>query len=259
MSNKWYGWRPSKPDFRDRRFQLRPMSPANLPPSVSLRDKMPPVYDQGALGSCTAQAIAGAIEYLRIKSEAAEDFTPSRLFIYYEERVMEDSVKEDAGAEIRDGIKVVASTGAPHERVWPYDLARWSAKPSTQAYDDAKANLIGAYRKIDGSNLNAIKTALVMGLPVIFGFSVYEEFESDEVAHTGFLRRPSSASQMLGGHAVMIVGYDDATQRFTVRNSWGEDWGDKGYFTMGYDYATDPDLASDFWAIEAPCEEGVSV
>jgi C1A family cysteine protease len=249
-SNKWYGWRPSKPDFRDARFAVRPMSPALLPRRVDLTDKMPEVYDQGELGSCTANALCGAMEYLMMRT-GREAFTPSRLFVYYEERVMEDSVKEDAGAEIKDGIKVLAKIGAPPEKLWQYDIDKFARKPPQAAYDAALKDLLGAYRKVYNTNLNAIKTPLARGNPVVFGFTVYDGFESAKVEKTGELDLPGPAENQLGGHAVMAVGYDDETQRLIVRNSWSKKWGLQGYFTMPYDYAVNPDLSSDYWALES--------
>jgi C1A family cysteine protease len=94
-----------------------------------------------------------------------------------------------------------------------------------------------------------MKGCLASGYPFVFGFSVYTEFESDTVATTGVLNMPSPKEKLLGGHAVIAVGYDDKTQRFIVRNSWGAKWGIKGYFTIPYAYLTDPNLAADFWTI----------
>jgi C1A family cysteine protease len=249
-SNKWYGWKPSKPDFRDRRFAVRAMSPAELPTSVDLREKMPPIYNQGELGSCTANAIGGALQYLMIR-QGKPDFCPSRLFIYYEERSMEDSIREDTGAEIKDGIQVVSKLGAPPEDLWPYDISKFAEKPSGAAYTEALKDVLGLYRRVYNQNLNAIKTPLAHGDPVVFGFTVYDNFESSKIENTGELDMPGPADAQLGGHAVVAVGYNDETQRLIVRNSWGDDWGDKGYFTMPYDYAVDLDLATDFWALES--------
>src|SRR5271157_81551 len=132
-----YGWIKDRPDFRDHLYR-RPagLLAAPLPESVDLRAQCPPVYDQGQLGSCTANAIAGALEFDRIK-EGLPDFTPSRLFIYYNERVMEGTVGTDSGAQIRDGIKSVGSVGAPPETDWPYNIAEFAVKPPPKAFTDA--------------------------------------------------------------------------------------------------------------------------
>jgi C1A family cysteine protease len=105
------------------------------------------------------------------------------------------------------------------------------------------------YQRLDSSNLNQLKGCIASGYPFVFGFTVYDAFESQEVAKTGVLNMPGPKEKVQGGHAVLAVGYDDAAQRFTVRNSWGKDWGIKGYFTIPYSYLTTTDLADDFWTI----------
>src|SRR5437763_15228736 len=117
------------------------------PPSVDLRAECPPVYDQGQLGSCTANGIGGAIEFDQRK-QGTREFSPSRLFIYYNERVIEGTVSQDAGAQIRDGIKTVAKLGAPPETDWPYDISKFTQRPPTQAYSDAKQDLVAAYARV---------------------------------------------------------------------------------------------------------------
>src|SRR5438105_15827754 len=115
---------------------------------VDFREACPPVYDQGALGSCTANAIAGALEFDQMKQELADVFEPSRLFIYYNERVMEGTVDEDSGAMLRDGIKTVAKQGAPHEPLWPYVISKFRSKPSAKAYADAARHPAVLYERI---------------------------------------------------------------------------------------------------------------
>ena len=247
-NNQWYGWRPDLPDHRDRRYALR-RGGAALPPAVDLRALCPPIYDQGSLGSCTGNAIAAAIQFDLIRQQESSD-TPSRLFIYYNERVMEGTVSEDAGAEIRDGIKSVATLGAPPETDWPYNVAQFAAKPPDPVYVTALSDKVLTYERIDNTQLDLMKDCLVAGLPFVFGFTVYESFESEAVAQSGVVELPASGEQVVGGHAVMCVGYDDATGRFIVRNSWGVDWGKEGYFTMPYAYLTNQNLADDFWAIQ---------
>lgn len=247
-NNQWYGWRPDLPDHRDRRYALR-RGGAALPPAVDLRALCPPIYDQGSLGSCTGNAIAAAIQFDLIRQQESSD-APSRLFIYYNERVMEGTVSEDAGAEIRDGIKSVATLGAPPETDWPYNVAQFAAKPPDPVYVTALSDKALTYERIDNTQLDLMKDCLVAGLPFVFGFTVYESFESEAVAQSGVVELPASGEQVVGGHAVMCVGYDDATGRFIVRNSWGVDWGKEGYFTMPYAYLTNQNLADDFWAIQ---------
>lgn len=249
MMNYRYGWRPDTPDQRDHLYSA-PLAGVVLPAKVDLRASCPPVYDQGQLGSCTSNAIAGALEYDQIKQKLPEA-TPSRLFIYYNERVMEHSVSEDAGAEIRDGVKSVNKQGACAESLWPYDISRFTVKPSQACYAAAKQHKTVSYQRVL-QNLTQMKACLASGSPIIFGFTVYESFESDAVAQTGIVPTPSHHESVLGGHAVLCVGYDDATQRFLVRNSWGTSWAGpmQGYCTMPYAYLLSASLASDFWTIK---------
>ena len=242
-----YGWLPDLPDHRDHYYAAVVERAAVLPASTDLRAQCPPVYDQGQLGSCTANAIAGAIEFDRLKQNAA-DFTPSRLFIYYNERVIEHTVDTDSGAQIRDGIKSVAQQGDCPETEWPYVIARFKTKPPAGCYADALKYRVVSYQRLVPV-LSQLKGCLASGYPFVFGFTVYESFESPEVARTGHASLPGAEERAIGGHAVMAVGYQDAKQWFWVRNSWGNRWGIKGYFTLPYAYLTDENLASDFWTI----------
>ena len=242
-----YGWIPDLPDTRDRVFQL-PRKAGPLPPSVDLRAQCPPVYDQGQLGSCTANAIAAAIEFDQRKEQLAQIFTPSRLFVYYNERAMENTVASDAGAQIRDGIKSVAAQGVCAETLWPYTEDQFATRPPAACYKVAKTHPAVSYSRLT-QDLGQLKGCLAAGYPFVFGFTVYESFESGAVAHSGVVPMPQDSETALGGHAVMAAGYDDASQRFLVRNSWGSAWGLGGCFTIPYAYLTDDNLASDFWTI----------
>lgn len=244
-----YGWIHDLPDHRDYQFAAPTAMLAHLPIKVDMRDHCPKVYDQGQLGSCTANAIGGAMEFDFFKEKVKDVFTPSRLFIYYNERVIENTVESDSGAQIRDGIKSVAAQGAPHESSWPYDIAKFKEKPSPGAYDDALKHKATEYQRLVQTT-SQMKGCLAAGNPFVFGFTVYSSFESAEVAKTGRVPMPGSGEAVLGGHAVLAVGYDDAEQRFIVRNSWGTGWGMQGYFTIPYAYLTDTHLASDFWTIK---------
>ena len=219
-----------------------------LPPRVNLRAGCPAVYDQGRLGSCTANAIAGALQFDQARQRQADVFTPSRLFIYYNERTIEGTVDEDAGAMLRDGIKTVAKQGAPHEPLWPYVIARFRARPSPAAYTDGRRHQALQYERLPHV-LEQMQGCLAGGCPFVFGFSVYESFETRAVAVSGEVPMPAAGEALLGGHAVLAIGYDNAARRFRLRNSWGIAWGDRGYGTMPYDYLLDADLSDDFWAI----------
>ena len=247
MSIGHYGWVPDLPDQRDLMYAAPPAFMAAMPTAVDLRPQCPAVYDQGQLGSCTGNAIAGAVEFERLK-QGLSDFVPSRLFIYYNERVIENTVNSDSGAQIRDGIKVVAKQGVPPESDWPYDITKFADKPPANAFSDAAKNRVTSYHRISRA-LNQFKGCLASGYPFVLGFTVYDAFESAQVAHTGQLNMPQPGESVVGGHAVMAVGYDDTKQCFVIRNSWGPDWGMAGYFTMPYQYLMEPNLSDDFWTI----------
>jgi C1A family cysteine protease len=245
---KGLGWRPDTPDARDHLYAAPLAVLQNLPPKVDLRDKCPPVYDQGDLGSCTGNAIAGAVHFDRMKQGLTPDFVPSRLFIYYNERVIERTVDQDAGAEIRDGIKVVAAQGVCPEPGWPYDIKKFAAEPPADDYREALGCKAVSYSRLT-HNLAQLKGCLASGYPFVFGFTVYSSFMDRDVARTGVVPMPGGTDEVDGGHAVLAIGYDDDSNRFIVRNSWGTDWGQKGYFTLPYAYLTDRSLADDFWTI----------
>jgi C1A family cysteine protease len=246
---KWYGWRPDFPDHRDLTFSP-PAPPEVLPAKVDLREKCPKIYDQGALGSCTANAIAAAIEFDQIK-QGLPEFTPSRLFIYYNERVIEGTVRTDSGAMIRDGIKSINTLGAPPETDWPYKIGKFAARPPKRAFTDGKLHPAVSYARVGGvqrTEEDLMKT-LASGFPFVFGFSVFKSFESQDVANSGLVHLPGPDEELVGGHAVLGIGYDRAARLFQVRNSWAANWGDKGHFWMPFEYLTNNNLSDDFWVV----------
>lgn len=242
-----YGWIPDLPDKRDKPYSLLAAPPpTELPKLIDLRQSCSPVENQLELGSCTANALAGNLEYLKMKSlQKVLDF--SRLFIYYNERVITHTVNVDSGASLRDGIKTLVKLGACPETDWPYDISQFTQKPPDGAYHDALEYQITAYYRL--IYLDQMKQTLASGYPFVFGFSVYESFESEKVAETGYIPMPGNDEHMIGGHAVVGVGYDDQKELMIIRNSWGTGWGDKGYCYMPYDYISNINLASDFWTI----------
>jgi C1A family cysteine protease len=253
-----YGWRPDLPDGRDRIYNLEESilrAPA-LPETFSLRGEMPGVYDQGQLGSCTANSIASVLEHQEMQQSKTEA-TPSRLFIYYGERVIEGTVDQDSGAQIRDGIKVVATEGAPPETDWPYDIAKFAQRPPEKAFQDAKLDKAVQYQRVlPGGHGAPIRTAVFAHHPVAFGFTVPASFEeSSWNPASEALPLPKPDEKNIGGHAVAVVGWDFSRSKFSVdafeiRNSWGPGWGDGGYFWMDAEWFSPGNgLTNDFWVI----------
>ena len=243
-----YGWIPDLPDQRDFQYAVPLPVIGALPASADLTSACPPVYDQGQLGSCTANAIAGALEFDHMKQNLSPVFVPSRLFIYYNERVIEGTVNADSGAQLRDGMKSVGTQGVCSEDMWPYNIANFQEQPTNDCYQVALQHKAILYQRVT-RDLSQMKGCLASGYPFVFGFTVYESFESDQVAKTGNAPMPQPGENTLGGHAVLAVGYDDANQWFIARNSWGTGWGMQGYFTLPYTYLTSPSLSSDFWTV----------
>lgn len=255
------GWIPDVPDHRDHRFSAKLSTLQALPPRVDLSPQFPfAPYDQGRIGSCTANAIAGAIQFCRVKAKQTPDFTPSRLFIYYNERKVEHTVPLDAGAMIRTGIKSVNKIGACKESTWPYDDtpadrdtdlfppgARAAQRPSGNAYDEAAEYKVLSYSRVPQS-LVQMKACLASGFPFTVGFSVYDSMYDANGNPKVKVPLPAAGDSLLGGHAVLAIGYDDETQLFKLRNSWGNAQ-EGGNFYLPYVYLTNSDLSDDFWTI----------
>ena len=245
-----YGWKPSLPDHRD---LLADTTGLGVLPEVDPRPQMPPVYDQGQLGSCTANAVGSALEYDGML-DGAEAVTPSRLFIYYCERQIEGSLgKGDTGAFGRDGFKAARRYGTPPETDWPYDITKYADDPPATAWTDAAAHKLEKSYKSVTRSVNQFKQVLSNKQTIAFGFSVYDSFESADVAKTGIVPMPTQDEQQIGGHEVLAVGYLASEPNYLlVRNSWGEGWGLGGYFLMPWQYILSTDLASDFRTIVRP-------
>jgi C1A family cysteine protease len=244
-----YGWKPSLPDLRD---HIADSSELAVLEEVDPRAELPPIFDQGQLGSCTANAVAAAVEY-DAKLNGSDPGPLSRLWIYYYERKLEGSpADQDTGAYGRDGFKVCKTLGVPLEEHWPYDIAKFAQEPPASLADDARQHRISNYRAVP-RNLDSIKAVLSNRQTIAFGFTVYESFESQEVAQTGIVPMPSRNEKVLGGHEVLLVGYlKDEVNYGLVRNSWGTGWGLQGYFLMPWSYILDANLASDFRTIRRP-------
>lgn len=248
MKIKKYGWHRDMPDPRDLKYVAPHM--ASLPDNLDMRDQMPDVYDQGNLGSCTAHATSAIIHFLEIKEQKPKVFQPARLAVYYNTRVLEGTVNYDSGASIRNSIKSVVKWGFCDENLWPYQISKFKRKPNQRVYKESLPNRVTQYETVD-QDLNTLKTCLAAGNLFTFGFSVYDSFESDEVSSTGIMTMPHANENILGGHAITAVGYDDHKQWFIIRNSWGHNWGDKGYFYMPYAFIQNHQYCDDFWTIKS--------
>jgi C1A family cysteine protease len=216
---------------------------------VDPRADLPDVFDQGHLGSCTANAVAAAVEY-DAKLNGSDPGFLSRLWIYYYERKLEGApTDQDTGAFGRDGLKVCHKLGVPLEKDWPYDITQFSVQPPESLDSEAKQHRISNYRVVP-RNLDSMKAVLSNRQTIAFGFTVYESFESPDVAKTGIVPMPTRGEKTLGGHEVLLVGYlKDEPNYGLVRNSWGADWAIKGYFLMPWAYFLDANLSSDFRTI----------
>ena len=240
-----FQWQPDKLDTRDYKYQIIPMLTPNI---VDLRRHCSPIENQGNLGSCTGQAIAGAIELLNKRNGKYKDI--SRLFIYYYERLILGTINYDSGAYIRDGIKATNHYGASLESLWPHDIRKFRQQPVVEARNDALTRKVTRYERIN--NINECFNALSNGYPIIMGFKVYSSFMSGNVTKTGNMPYPNTRREkLLGGHAVLLVGYDKTRKVFIARNSWGAGWGDRGYFYMPFNVVTNTSMSSDYWIIKS--------
>lgn len=251
-----YGWRPSLPDHRD---QIADTTGLPVLAEVDPRGKyMSPIYDQLRLGSCTANAVAAALDADLIVAGKPPVY-PSRLGIYYCERVIEgQSVRADTGAFGRDGFKAARNDGVWHEKDWlyvgfeadPTKEPRFYTDPAT-ALGAAPYKLTSPYRAVPRS-ITAFKRVLSNSQTIALGFTVYESFESAEVARTGIMPVPGQDEKVLGGHEILVVGYLKSEPHYALcRNSWGN-WGVSGYFFMPWAVIMDRNMASDFRTIRRP-------
>ena len=261
-----FGWLPDLPDSRDYTIthpKIAPLlkSPSSVPSSVDLRPFCTPVFDQGNLGSCTANAAAGMLEYHNKRSFGKE--TPvSRLFIYKATRDLMQA-KGDSGAYIRTAMGSLALCGAPPEKYWGYLEDKLDDAPPAFCYSYASNYQALTYFRLDektvgipskekDATLAEIRSTLASSLPVMFGFRVYESIKG--ATADGRIPYPARSESVLGGHAVLAVGYDDEMKigetvgAFLIRNSWGEGWGEKGYGWLPYEYLLGG-LAEDWWCL----------
>jgi C1A family cysteine protease len=243
-----YGWRRDNPDRRDIKWAAPKPVLRDLPTKADNRHLMPEIWQQGNTNSCTGQSMAAQIYGFQKKSGVPTIVTPSALFIYYNTRDIEDTENVDSGATLRNTLKAVSRWGYTGNNCWPFDVTKINTKPVKPCYEEADPRKISQYQRVDQRE-DQIKAYLAIEGTISFGFAVYPNFESDSVRKSGILTMPSPNDAPYGGHAVLLVGYDDSTRMYLVRNSWGADWGLSGYFWMPYDYVHHRDLAADFWSV----------
>lgn len=246
QGNRFFGAHRDKPDSRDRLYT--PPTLKSLPKSVDLRPRCPLVYDQRPLQSCTANATAAAVQFERMRHGLQPDFTPSRLFIYYNGRKLLGTQDRDQGTPLREAIKVLAKQGACPEQHWPYDPAKVNTAPTAPCYREAVRHEDMVYERLE-PDLGHMRACLAAGSPFVLSFSVYSGAEGEAARRTETFPLPQAGETLLGNHAVMAVGYDDAGARLLMRNSYGAGWGMAGHFWLPYAYASDPKLAGDLWTL----------
>jgi len=266
LNNKKYGWIPDLPDFRDI-YYVKKLAPKDYPKQIDLRYNCPNIYNQNDLKCCTSHCIICLIEYnekkytirevnlrkriIKIKEETNSTklniFTPSRLFMYYNERKNNGTLDYDSGGSLRNAIKIVKNIGLCNENIWNYDTSKYKDIPHNKCFDEVKK-----YKSIKYYRLKHIiidmKSCLLEGYPFAIGISIYESFNDAHINKTGIVPIPKNNEKLLGGHSVIVVGYND-NYGFLIRNSWGENWGLNGYCYIPFDYISDSNLTQDLWTI----------
>lgn len=246
MTKRVYPVQRREPSIHDPKYSAA--SPIAIPNLIDLRQYASPVLDQGQTSACTSFAISGVCEYL--ENLESEKFVPlSQLFVYNSERQNEKDFNTDGGAIIADGVAIVCSTGICEESYLPFAESNLYVHPDQAALDNAKL-----HKGVQGHSVSLVESnilhSLASNLPVIIGLTLYESFESDQVANTGIVPMPDVQSeQMLGGHAIAIYGADRTKRLYLIKNSWSTSWGDKGYCWVPFEYVQNPLLGNDYWAI----------
>lgn len=259
MTPRKFGWVKDPPSPKDKLYSARPkrVSADQVPRRTNNIATAPSAVDQEDIGSCVGNATSTHLLHIAINQGIKDAEQPSRLFIYYNTRVMEGNKNNDTGCCIRNAIKVVSHLGAPPESLWPYVPSKFAKCPPLNAYREARKHQALEYFRVDWANLTEIKQCLAGGHGFVFGFSVFESFMSEATAHSGGMQVPEEGELCHGGHAVYGLDYDDdaifpgwpGPGGVLVQNSWGTDWGIKGRFWMPYSVITSPTLSDDFWTI----------
>lgn len=236
-------WHPRLPHHACEKMSW---SGTELPSIMDLRENDSPIFDQGQEGSCTANAGCGCYDYYKWKSGEWALFITSRRFLYWLELAMDGNKGQDAGSSLTTCAEAFAQKGVCLEATWPYGQGDMFTEAPAEAWAQATRFKIASAVQVQ-QDLMSMQECLAAGNPFIFGISVYESFENSA---GGDIPMPGANEQLLGGHALCCVGYEDLSNRFIFRNSWGTQWGDAGYGYIPYEYLTDPNLASDFWSFK---------
>lgn len=274
-----FGWLrdlPSISDYTPEHAAIKPLlakvkgagtatAPAALAASADLRSWFSPIENQLSLGSCTANAGVGLVEYYERRA-FGRHVDASRLFLYKATRDLLGWTG-DTGAYLRSTMEALVLFGVPPEQYWPYDTTKFDVEPSAFLYSFASNYKALNYYRLDPAGttpanlLATIKANLAAGLPSFFGFTVYSSYTQASVANKGAIPFPTAGEKVVGGHAVVVAGYSDTLQiknanpgavattgAFLIRNSWGTGWGDGGYGWLPYDYVV-KGLATDWWSL----------
>jgi C1A family cysteine protease len=247
--NRKLSWRPDKPDFRDHLYCNKWKDDFNSPSSYDLTKTqfMPKVLDQGELGSCVDNAVSSILSFIEAKEGNGLELF-SVLFLYYNAR---DDKNNDTGSEIRDCIKGLSNYGVCIDNLWPYVESKFKEKPNEQSWAEAKHRSADLqYARL--ITLDDMIHCISSGYPFAFGISLYGKEEDDIdldnlTSENPILNLPTKNETLIGGHALMAVGYDTERKIIKVRNSWGNDWCQNGYFDLPFDYITNDDLTDDIW------------
>lgn len=241
-----HAWIPDVPSIFD--FGYKKSLRMKAASTVSVRHLLPQVWNQGSIGSCVGHAVSDAHYAAQVRAGDKTPMNPSRLFVYYNARLMQGWQDSDNGCYIRDAMKSVAKQGVANEKIWPYKVTKFSKKPPTSAYASGLSNQALAYERVDSSKIENIKAALSDGLPVVFGAMLYESFYD---LKNGKVRMPTKGEKAIGGHAMILADATDSTQDCDTKNSWGKHWGNDGYHKMPYEYLTNKNLCDDFWVLKS--------
>jgi C1A family cysteine protease len=229
-------------------YQPRSTIVRRLPMVADLRRHCPPVYDQLHLNSCSANAIAAALRYNELKEGRPYVSSPSRLFIYYNERVLAGAVNTNCAVPLRDGFRTITKVGACPEALWPYLVRRFRRPPPLRCYHPSQLHRAISYYRVRRA-ISQLRACLAEGFPIVMALAVHRSMMAPQVRRTGVVPVPTYHDPLRGGHAVLAVGYDHVKRLITFRNSWGTAWGDRGYGYLPYAFFASPSLTWDFWTM----------